>query len=189
MVSVVERTRKQTSFKNQSGAVLIVALVLLLVLTVLGTSGIQDTLITERMTGNFRDTSVAFESAESSLRVLEEIISDTGFDFDASVTSGDLNGYNVTDSTISVVPVGWAVNPYASVSLLSVSVALPDVISGQPEYYVERLPPVSIPGGSLVLGFQDTALDLVFYRVTSKGFGVSPNAEVVLQSTFFRGPE
>ena len=50
---------------------LIVALVLLLVLTILGTAGLQDTAMEERMAGNFRDYSAAMEAAETALRTGE----------------------------------------------------------------------------------------------------------------------
>lgn len=182
------RARLASVAKKQSGAVLIVALVLLLILTVLGTSGIQDTLIAERMTGNFRDVALAFEAAESSLRTWEGRVGDNNFDFVTQVTGGDLIGYDVTDSTVSILPYDDA--SYATVAQLTLTIAVSSLsIQQQPTYYVERLPPVVVPGSSLVRGFQGSVLELVFYRITSKGFGVSPNAEVILQSSYFRGPE
>ena len=36
------------------------------------------------------------------------------------------------------------------------------------------------------VGFQDQAPRVRYYRVTAKGVGRSPNAEVILQSTYFR---
>ena len=65
------RNLNHYQIRSQRGAVLIVALVLLLVLTILGTAGIQDTAMEERMAGNFRDHSAAMQAAESALRAGE----------------------------------------------------------------------------------------------------------------------
>ena len=53
---------------RQSGAILVVSLLLLLVLTVLGLTAMQTTRMEERMSGNTRDRDVAFQGAEAGLR-------------------------------------------------------------------------------------------------------------------------
>ena len=55
-----------------------------------------------------------------------------------------------------------------------------------PDYYIEQLPEIDLPGSDLVVGFQDKPPPVQFYRVTGKGYGISPNSEVILQSTYFR---
>lgn len=165
---------------RQSGAVLIVALVLLLVLTVLGVSGIQDTLITERMTGNFRDSSLAFEAAEAELRRWEIEMADAGFDFDASA----ITSYEVSDSTLSIDP-GVAGNYGTTVYPASLPLDFSG-LSADPRYYLERLPEIQLPNSSLVVGFQDKAPTIQYFRITTKGFGLTPTSEVILQSTFLR---
>ena len=51
-------------------------------------------------------------------------------------------------------------------------------------YIVEQLPRVATPGESLAA---DASVDeATFYRVTSRGVGVSGNATVTLQTTFKR---
>lgn len=54
--------------RQQRGITLLVGLVLLLMLTVIGTIGFRNTTLTERMTGNTIDRSVSFQSAESAGR-------------------------------------------------------------------------------------------------------------------------
>jgi len=54
--------------KRQTGASLIVSLMLLIVLTLLGLSGMQSTVMQERMSNNVRDKGMAFQAAESALR-------------------------------------------------------------------------------------------------------------------------
>jgi len=57
--------------RNQRGAVLVVAMLLLLVMTVLGISGVGNSLLEERMSGNFHESYSAMQSAETALRVAE----------------------------------------------------------------------------------------------------------------------
>lgn len=57
--------------KAQKGAVMIVALMLLLVMTVLAVSGIGNSTLEQRMAGNYYHSSTAFEASEFGLRVAE----------------------------------------------------------------------------------------------------------------------
>ena len=50
---------------RQSGMTLLVGLILLMMLTVVGTIGFRNTTMSERMTGNTVDRNVSFQSAES----------------------------------------------------------------------------------------------------------------------------
>jgi type IV pilus assembly protein PilX len=61
----------------QSGAVLIVSLLLLLVMTVLALTASQTTRLQERMAGNARDLDLAFQASEAGLRAAEIRIDNT----------------------------------------------------------------------------------------------------------------
>lgn len=63
-------------FYRQSGAALAVVLVLLLVMTLLGTAVLRNTLLDERMSGNLYDRNLAFQAAEAGLREAEGIVQD-----------------------------------------------------------------------------------------------------------------
>ncbi|MGD8589131.1 MAG: PilX N-terminal domain-containing pilus assembly protein, partial [Chromatiales bacterium] len=52
----------------QQGSVLIVSLILLLVMTLLGLSAMQSSLMEETMAGNVKDRNLAFQAAEAALR-------------------------------------------------------------------------------------------------------------------------
>jgi len=54
--------------QRQTGAALIVSLVLLLIMTVLGVTAMRTTTLQERMAGNLRDNNLAFQDAEAALR-------------------------------------------------------------------------------------------------------------------------
>jgi type IV pilus assembly protein PilX len=65
------RTQLHVS-SHQRGAVLVVALLMLLVMTVLGVTAMQMSRSEERMAGNSRDINLAFQGAEAGLRDGEE---------------------------------------------------------------------------------------------------------------------
>ena len=167
----------------QQGAALIVALVLLLVLTVLGTAGLQDTTMEERMAGNFRDYSAAFDAAETALRMGEEGVSDS-LVFGAMAFDGANGTYEVTASSQSVDPETAA--SWKTVADAVLEYGGDPLVFAMPEYYIEQLPEIALPASDLTVGFQDQAPRVRYYRVTGKGTGISPNAEVILQSTYFR---
>jgi type IV pilus assembly protein PilX len=56
---------------SQKGAVMIVALMLLLVMTVLAVSGIGNSTLEQRMAGNYYHSATAFQAAEYGLKVAE----------------------------------------------------------------------------------------------------------------------
>ena len=64
------RSLRVMSGKNpESGAVLVVSLIMLLLLTLIGVTAMQTTSLEEKMAGNLRDKNLAFQAAESALRV------------------------------------------------------------------------------------------------------------------------
>jgi type IV pilus assembly protein PilX len=62
-----QRTLTNTRF-HERGAVLVIALLMLLVMTVLGVTAMQMSRMEERMAGNSRDVNLAFQGAEAGLR-------------------------------------------------------------------------------------------------------------------------
>ena len=63
----------QPGFQRNRGAVLFVALIMLLLLTLLGVTAMQVTMLQERMSGNFRAQQVAFERASDLLLAYDEV--------------------------------------------------------------------------------------------------------------------
>lgn len=166
--------------QKQSGAVLMFALVLLTILTLLGTSGLQVSSMEERMAGNYQDRSVAFESGESALRVAEAGIAD-------DVTFAGY-GFSGADGTHDVTDTDESVSPYVdgNYTIAVGGGAVTGNVNATPDYYIERLPEIKLPASGLVVGYQDTTPTVQFYRLSAKGRGISPNSEVVLQSTYLR---
>ncbi|NWO08515.1 MAG: hypothetical protein HLX50_23250, partial [Alteromonadaceae bacterium] len=61
---------KVTSY-SESGSVLIVSLIMLLLLSLIGVAGMQNTTLQNRMTGNLQDRELAFQAAEAAIREAE----------------------------------------------------------------------------------------------------------------------
>lgn len=62
---------------KQKGAVMIVALMLLLVMTILAVSGVGNSVLEQRMSGNYYQSATAFQAAEYGLRIAEQWLTST----------------------------------------------------------------------------------------------------------------
>jgi type IV pilus assembly protein PilX len=161
--------------------VLIIALVLLLVLTVLGVTGMRSAFLEERMTGNTQDLNIAFEASEAALRNGEATLRQPDLaDFDdtaglyqpAAPTSAPL--WETVDWND-----GHAVREYTGLDSAPGNLARADA-----RYFIEELPRITSPGESLAA---DTAVDEAgFYRVTARATGAGSVATVMLQTTYRR---
>jgi type IV pilus assembly protein PilX len=72
----------QPRFQRNRGAILFVALIMLLLLTLLGLTAMQVTMLQERMSGNFRVQQVAFERAEGKMAEGRDQVSDPLYAYD-----------------------------------------------------------------------------------------------------------
>ena len=59
---------------HQRGAVLVISLIILLVITMLAVGSMQNTLLEEKMAGNSSDRNLAFQSTESAVREAEVFV-------------------------------------------------------------------------------------------------------------------
>jgi len=82
---------------RQNGAVLAVSLILLVVLTLIGISSMQGTMLEEKMAGNVRDRNLAFQASESAIRDAENFI-------DGLVSLGNFNGTQVCTASVTLSP-------------------------------------------------------------------------------------
>lgn len=179
--------------QRQSGAVLVVGLIFLMVLTLLGTTAVQTATMEERMAGNNRDRNLAFQASESALRAAESYLRAT------ALQEGDFND----DPTAGTA----GTNP-GLVAQIKPSTARPNDEPGKalywrgytwtvhsrqygsdvantaerPRYVVENMG--TIPGPSASGG--KPLPDANVYRITARGVGRSGAAVVYLQSTYIK---
>jgi type IV pilus assembly protein PilX len=177
------KTRFLPGGNAQSGAALIVSLLVLTVVTVIGVSGMQATSLEERMAGNMRDRNLAFEAAEAALQAGEDSLNPAAT-LPSFNSSGD-NGFYSTGASPDWYAV-WTdttkVSTYSSVTLAKVH--------SSPAFIIEQLAFVSGGGGggSLEGGVPPPAAGApnTWYRVTARGTGGTDNSEVILQSVYRR---
>ena len=74
MITQKHRRNNYRTGTRQRGAVLIVSLIFLLIVTLIAVGSMRDTILEEKMAGNTRDRNLAFQSAESGVREAEQFI-------------------------------------------------------------------------------------------------------------------
>jgi len=159
---------------KQRGAVLVMSLIILLVMTVIGVTSMQVTVLEEKMAGNMRNRSLAFQAAESALR-----------DGENSLTVAVLPAFDGSNGHYqATTPQKWEVIDWSAVANRA------DYSDGPlagtptlPTYIIEEMEPVLGGGGSIEAGIPRQT---DYYRVTSRGTGGSSNAVVMLQSIYKR---
>lgn len=188
---------------RQRGAVLFVALIILILLTLLGISNMQTGILEEKMTGAFNDrNNLAFESAEMALRDAEDKLN--------NVTLGTVNASQGLHSRYpnGANPSFWLTRPVSASSPACTNVStatafnwlqtgtaacssiqlatgrkLPGTAEA-PRYVVEELATVPKTGSSVKAGVAKESTKV--YRITARGVGAQPTTVVILQSTFKR---
>ncbi|SDH73513.1 PilX N-terminal domain-containing pilus assembly protein [Nitrosomonas sp. Nm132] len=171
---------------RQRGVVLMTGLIFLVMMTLLGVTAMQTTMLEEKMAGNLRDENLAFQAAEAALREGELFLEQITLPlFDGT---GGLYCYNPTNPNdpCNLPPDSYPVTTWSGwpASGRSINATIAGVAS-QPRYIIEQL--VSIPlgtGGSV----QQSATSLTsnMYRVTARSVGGTESAIVILQSTYRR---
>jgi type IV pilus assembly protein PilX len=172
-----------SSLARQSGAALLFALVFLLILTIIGATAMQSSNLQERMSGNLRDSNLAFQAAEASLREAEKVLDGATLPAFGSTNAG----YILALTNASKVAT-WEAYTWTDANSVQIATTMTGTKS-RPRYVVEKVTaPAAGSNGSAVdfESIQKQALTETIYRITSKGTGSTGDANVILQSTFKR---
>jgi type IV pilus assembly protein PilX len=180
-----------TGAQRQAGMSLFPAMMFLLVLTVLGVSTMNSTLLQEKMTSNTKDSNVAFQAAEAGLRdaeadVTKNITSATTFT--STCTTGLCTPPSTWPTPVSTdisKAIDWtASGKTRTYGSYTAAPAIPGVAQ-QPLYVIERLSKLPVgPGGSVGLGLSAPHSGGSAYRLTVLATGLRAETRVILQSTF-----
>lgn len=177
----------QHSKYKQSGAVLIVALVLLLTMTVLSVGSMSTATLEQKMTTNMRDRNIAFQAAEAALREGERFAQNNLLqqsDFNATCTGGSGGQCLCTKTTPSPCPEYWsdsAINVWSNSGRHKVYGGT--LIGAQAAKYIVEFRGNICTGA---LPCTPTAADPQVFRVTAVGYGQTTGARVMLQSTYMK---
>lgn len=183
--------------KKERGAVLVVALIFLLLLTIVAITSSSRSLIQERLAGALRNAQQAEWSAENALRGVEWRI----FSGDASL--GCYNSSNpslistkvttfraastwVTDGATEYKGAGVSLNYMAATTDPTMTSA---TLAANPWYIVEflgqdRAPPNTTGAQAEAGSGGSTTAKFYLYRITARAVGGSPNTIRLVESTF-----
>jgi type IV pilus assembly protein PilX len=180
--------RRPAAIPRAHGTTLITSLLLLLVLTVIGITSMQMSRVEERMAGNTRDLSMAFQGAEAALRNGEALIGEqasrpsdcTGI---PCATTPEVFLEGVLGQVENEPSQWWD----AGNALPFTDAAGNTSMQGEavdPTFVIEHMGFVRTDGG-VEMGINPPS-GRDFYQVTAHSDGASGNANVVLQSTYAR---
>jgi type IV pilus assembly protein PilX len=173
--------------KSQSGAVLVIGLFIVLILSVIGVSATQSSEVQEKMAGNIRNRNLAFQAAESALVAGETYLSKTSTPT-FNCTNGLYKPRDVNcDGTLESVEV-WDNSSVWSTDGKSVKYDTDGVsttidlagLAASPRYIIEEVDTVCATSVTPC----PVADQKKTYRVTARAIGNSTDAVVMLQSVF-----
>lgn len=172
--------RYQAGHRRQRGAVLVLGLIFLTMLTLMGVAAYSVATQEEKMSGNARDLKLAFEAAESALRDCESVIGGFG-----SLPTFDGSG-GMYPAASTTQPSVWETVNWSSTSATRVLAAPIPNVRQQPRCMAEQLVTLE---GKPVDGAQSgpqQRIPEVVYRVTAQGYGMYPTTTAMVQSTYRR---
>ena len=193
----MQHTLNIPSPQRQRGAVLIVSMLLLLVVTVLALGASQSTRLQERMAGSQRNYDLAFQAAEAGLRAGERMVDPDSMLTPplpcAAITAPPCRVYErgFLNQTVSYEEQAYQERDWWT-SVAQSYTAGTGAIKGSageglakedPQFYVEELQEVP---DALSIPPTGPPPSRVYYRIISRGEGGTANSNVVIHSTYVR---
>lgn len=193
---------------NQEGAILIVGLIVLLLMTLLGLSVMSGNAMEEKMAGNDRDRQIAFQAAEAALREGERLINQNGgwqvlvkddcangycksrkldTNYAASIGASSCSANSLEERWIDIPGCTGSLNVWSTANRhRTYSTSVYNEVNSSAMYIIELVgnyiePPDDITTCPNVM-IADICPDV--FRVTSVGIGGTSGTRVVLQSTY-----
>lgn len=194
------------NMKNQSGVVLIVALVMLVIMSILGITSVRTVALEEKMSAAAHDRSIALQAAEAALlagqreceaanRAASGIVLPERSDGASLTYTSDQptanNGFAAThdrilDNDWMVDGLDWTDNN--EIRTLSNTVNLGPLVTNPPQYFIEyrgtALCPASGTEDASLAGETETIATCSKFRITARSQPANGRAEVFLQSLY-----
>lgn len=182
------KTQQLQSHRREAGAVLVVGLVMVLLISIIGVSAIRGSNLQESMVGNMRERNLAFQASESALRIGEGMVSDQ---VSRPLMTDSQGLYNDTFRTPASSILTFSNADWIDATKVRATTLTLDYVSREPTYVIEQLDPdiglgAAMEGSAIDLeGMQNTG-DITPYRVTARGFGGALNSIKTLQTSYNR---
>lgn len=168
---------------KQRGAVLIVAMIFMVIMTLIGMAGIEVTGLEEKMAAQLRDRQMAFEAAEAALldgeAYLESVVTMPAFNGNDGLYTPKTDGTQNWDDWAAL---GTSVRTMRS-QIDDSSKKGFGQLSSYATYIIEELV-ASAPDDSKEVG--KAIEQRRYYRITARAVGLSSSSEVILQSVYKR---
>ena len=171
--------------RKQQGAALVISLLILIIITIVGVSAMQSTVVEEKMAINANERNRAFQAAETALRHAEE-----NFIMGLLNTSNFTTGANGLYGQNNNEP-----NPFSTTWTNSNSQVYPNSIADvntQPRFMVRIMDTIAGSDVSNMLNIRGyrrqniaSAITTVF-RVTARGTGSTDQSQVIVRSHYGR---
>jgi len=167
--------------QKERGAVLAISLIFLLVMTLIGLTGMKTSVLEEKMAGNSRNQGLAFQAAEAGLHGAERYIS-------SIVTASDFSGaINGLVPEITADPDYFDSSIWVDANSLEYDSGL-FLIDSDPRYIIKLVgqSEEDANAGLNLSGYGESlpGSQITIFRVTSRGTGGTGTARVTLQSNF-----
>lgn len=170
-------------FKKQSGAVLVISLIILIVLTLLVVSGTQSTIMQKKMTAAVRDAHISLAEAESGIldaeNVVENLLGVVGFS-----DTGIAGKYNQNNGPVDLFANAVWVDNLTSAATTDLSGT-----GRVARYFIEYLGVLSSEqalSGLNIAGYGETAGggDVHAFKIVSRSVGRDGNTERIIVSYY-----
>lgn len=168
---------------RQAGAALIVALIMLLVMTLLGVTIARTTTMQERMAGNLRNKSIAFETAETALREGEDWVEDQIGGQRPLAIAPDNCGAPPCD-VLTVDGPGAPLDPLDPATWTSGDVRTGTLVAetvAAPQFFIEQR---QVVRDSLNIGQSTDENARIYYRTTARAVGGTTTAVSILRTEY-----
>jgi type IV pilus assembly protein PilX len=174
--------RKRTTRGQQQGVALVVALILLVVMTLVGLSGLRTVTLEERMTSHTFDRSISFQAAEAALKEAEAFVQGNqalpALQPVAGAACNPANG--VCGAPVPATEERWFDEPPLPSPWFSATALTNGGISITPQYMIEYLG----NGFSCSPGVVGGATNCARYRITARSNAGADRSVVLLQSIY-----
>jgi type IV pilus assembly protein PilX len=164
---------------KQSGVVMFVALILLLILSLLGVTAARMQTVEERMARNEDNRQLGAQSAEAALRSAENgLLTGIYINF-AGNTDGLYAPLLSNGSPIDLMD--WSA-PTSALPYGGPATAIPTGVPA-PKFVIENLPSVAVAGDDIsVTSLNPASPPVTVYRVTAQGVGADNTSTTTLQT-------
>jgi type IV pilus assembly protein PilX len=176
--------RSGRAVPREQGVALFIALVVLLIITILGISGLQTTTLEERMAAGARDRDLAFQAAEAALTQGEAFVETLG-PADMNQFTANTNGLYVPPTDPDDPPRWEEVDWENDTGIPTVGVSI-DGLASQPKYIIEHMTTLQAEDDALNISNLGTPIGAPteIFRVTAYAQGGTARAVVMLQATY-----